>query len=91
MSNVIQFLESMGRNPGITRLSAADYAATVALLDIGDAERQSLLSCDQSSINDLLGGRVKMFHTIFPAEEEEQKDDDQREHEEPIETPPESE
>lgn len=91
MSNVIQFLESMGRNPGIPRLSVADYAATVALLDVGDAERQSLLSRDHSSLNDLLGGRVKMFHTIFPAEEEEQKDDERHEHEEPIEAPPESE
>lgn len=91
MSNVIPFLEAMGRNPGMTRLSAADFAATVALLEIGDAERQSLLLRDHSSLNDLLGGRAKMVCMVWsPEEQPVRKDDDQPDEEQPV-TPPESE
>lgn len=92
MSNVIQFLETLGSNPALARRSAAEYAATVASLDVGDAERQSLLVRDHAALSDLLGGRAKMLCSIFPSEHEEQKDDNQREHEEPLQdTPPESE
>ncbi|MGH8076817.1 MAG: hypothetical protein ACREPE_05765 [Lysobacter sp.] len=76
MSNVIEFLESLGNKPA---LSTGEYIASVALLDIGEAERQSLLLRDQSSLNDLLGGRTKMLHSIFPAQEEEQEVEEQRE------------
>ena len=64
MSNVIQFLEAMGRNPVIHGASAADYAATVALLEIDGAQQQALLDRDPAALNDLLDGRRRMMFYI---------------------------
>lgn len=87
MSNVIQFLESLGRNPA-NDLSPADYAAAVAVLDIDDTQRQALLDRDHAALNDLLGGRAKVYCLVAPAENEPQddqqeSDDDGKEKEEP--------
>lgn len=79
MSNVIQFLEAMGRNPGIHGLSASDYAATVASLEIDGAQRQALLDRDHAALNDLLDGRPKMMfyiNTPSPDDHEVIPDDD---------------
>lgn len=66
MSNVIQFLEALGSNPAMTKLSAAQYAATVATVDADDMQRQALLNRDHAALNDLLGGRAEMRCVIFP-------------------------
>lgn len=57
MSNAIQFLEAMGSKPV---LSAVEYTATIAALDVDGAQRQALLDRDQAALNDLLGGRAMM-------------------------------
>ena len=65
MSNVIRFLESMGtRQP-----SAADYADSVADLDIGAQQRKALLDRDHSALSYLLGGRAKAFCSVFAEDE----------------------
>lgn len=69
MSNVIQFLESVGRAP----LSAAEYAATVASLDVEAMQKQALLNCDHAALNGLLGGRGKVFFGVFAAEEDDEQ------------------
>ncbi|GAB3383613.1 hypothetical protein [Lysobacter fragariae] len=71
MSNVVQFLETLGRNP------ALNYSAAVAALDVEDAERRALLARDQAALNDLLGGRKKVLCALFPAEGDEPKQDEQ--------------
>lgn len=92
MSNVIRFLESMGNDSSFARLSPAEYAATVALLDVGDTEQQALLDRNHVALNDLLGGRHKILCSIFAPDDDEKKDDEHRENEEPDqETPVESE
>ena len=70
MSNAIRFLEAMGRNPRVHGASAADYAASVALLDIDGAQRQALLACDATALNSLLAGQAKMFCIIATPDEE---------------------
>ncbi|MEP6633244.1 MAG: hypothetical protein ABJA62_03465 [Luteimonas sp.] len=70
MSNVIRFLESLGGNPSLTRLSPAQYAAAVASLNLDDAQQQALLDRDAAALNDLLGGRAKMYCTQYPARED---------------------
>lgn len=57
MSNVIQFLESLGSNQA---LSSADYAATVATLDVNDEQRQALLDRNHAGLSDLQQGRSTM-------------------------------
>ena len=79
MSNVIQFLEAMGRNPGVHGLSAADYAASVASLEIDDAHRQALLDRDHAVLRDLVDGRPQMMCYITvpsPDDHETIPDDD---------------
>ncbi len=66
MSNVIQFLESMGRKP----VSAADYAATVAACDINAGQKQALLDRDHAALNDLMGGPKKMVFAVMAADEQ---------------------
>lgn len=76
MSNVIQFLETLGSKPA---LSSADYAATVVALDVDAAQRQTLLRRDPEVLNDLLGGRalMAMFVATPDGGEEPQESPDQ--------------
>jgi hypothetical protein len=66
MSNVIRFLETMGRKP----ISPADYAATVAALEIEAPQRKALLDRDQGALNELLDGRRQLRCAIFAADED---------------------
>ena len=69
MSNVIRFLESMGTR----QVSATDYAASVAALDLDSKHKQALLNRDHASLNDLMGGRANVFFGVFAAEEDEEQ------------------
>lgn len=60
MSNAIQFLEAMGSNAAMSRLSAGDYAAVIAGLDADGSQQRALLERDPIALNGLLGGRAKM-------------------------------
>jgi hypothetical protein len=70
MSNIIRFLETMGSKP----ISPADYAATVAALEVGAPQRKALLDRDHAALNDLLGGRKKLLFAILAADEEQAPD-----------------
>jgi hypothetical protein len=70
MSNVIRFLESVGGTP----VTAADYAASVAALNVEDSERQALLGRDSDALSDLLGGRLKMYCSVVAPNEEDMPD-----------------
>ena len=65
MSNAIRFLEAMGSR----QLSAAEYAATVAALEVDAPQRQALLDRDQTALSALLGGRPKMYCLIVAPNE----------------------
>jgi len=91
MTNVIQFLETLGGNPVARKFSASGYAAAVAELSVDDEQRQALLDRDHAALNELLGGREKMVCMIWPADEPG-RTDDQPSDEQPVEeTPPEKE
>ena len=82
MSSVIQFLASVGSKP----LTAAEYGATVALLDVEDSQRQALFGRDHGALADLLGGRSKMYCMVVAPNEEdepEQAPDDEPEEKQP--------
>lgn len=89
MSNVIRFLEALGSNPALTRLSVADYEAVVASLDADAAQQQALLDRNHSALNDLLGGRAErmMLMQWAPEEQPFRKDDDQPDDDQPGEEP----
>lgn len=90
MSNVIRFLESMGSDPSLARLSPAGYAAAVSALELDDAQRQALQDRDAVTLNALLGGQPKMYCAQFPGREDhpakredDAPDDEPQENEEP--------
>jgi hypothetical protein len=78
MSNVIQFLESMGQNAALGNLSSEEYAVAVKALGVDDVAQHALLNRDHAALNDSLGGRIKMMMMLVPAEDDqgEGKDSD---------------
>jgi hypothetical protein len=80
MSNVVQFLETLARNP--KPLSAEDFAVAVANAELGTASQQALLAKDANALNRVLGGRPMMMCLVAPAENDEPQDDEQPDGEE---------
>lgn len=58
MSNIVQFLETLGASP--KQLSGANYVSAVAASSLDDATREALLARDQDGLNRLMGGRAAM-------------------------------
>jgi hypothetical protein len=89
MSNVIQFLEAMGKDATLSNMSAEEYATAVKALNVDDQAQHALLNRDSTELNNTLGGRVKMMMVLVPAEDDDQgegegkgNDDDQKQEEE---------
>lgn len=78
MSNLIQFLESMGKDAVLADMSQEEYIAAVKALAVDDVAQHALINRDQDALNHLLGGRMKMMMVLVPAEDDdgEGKDDD---------------
>lgn len=72
MSNVIQFLESMGRDASSSRLTAAGYAEVLAKLDVAPEARDALLQRDAAALNALLGGRNQILFALLPVDPDKQ-------------------
>ncbi len=86
MSNVIQFLESMGKDAALGNMSPEQYAATVKALGVDDVAQHALLNRDQNALNNSIGAYKKMMMLLVPAEDDEGegkgKDDDDKKEEE---------
>ncbi|MFC5578963.1 hypothetical protein ACFPOA_13195 [Lysobacter niabensis] len=88
MSNVVQFLEALARNP--KPMSAEDLATAVANAELEPAARQAILSRDPDGLNRVLGGRLNVMCLVVPAENDEPQEGEEREGEPPAEQAPES-
>lgn len=74
MSNVIQFLESIGRGPALT---SCEYEAAVGALDMDEPSRRSLLAMDQPALVHLLNARADMVcYIAIPDDGDGQSPDD---------------
>jgi len=71
MSNVIQFLESMGSDAVMARMSAAEYAEAVGRTDTSEEGRRILLARDRDELGAFLDARIKMYCMIFSPDENE--------------------
>lgn len=71
MSNVIQFLEALGREP----MSSESYANAVRSLDVDDVMREALLRKDHEALSNLLGARHNLMMILVPAEDEPSRDE----------------
>jgi hypothetical protein len=74
MSNVVQFLEALARNP--KPLSAEEFAAVVVGAELEPAAERAVLARDANAINQLLGGRISMMCLIAPAENDEPQEEE---------------
>ena len=63
MSNIVQFLESLGASPD--QLSGANCASAVDAAKLDDAARDALLARDADGLNRLLSGRAAMRCFVF--------------------------
>ncbi|HOZ04909.1 MAG TPA: hypothetical protein PLS60_05905 [Arenimonas sp.] len=72
MSNIIQFLESMGKDAALANMSPEEFTTTVKALGVDDVAEHALLNRDHDALNDLLGGRMKMMMMLVPAEDDDQ-------------------
>ena len=72
MSNVIRFLESLGRDAATTPEA---YARAVRGLDVDPEVRDALLRRDRAALDRLLGARHTVMIVLVPAEDDEPKDE----------------
>ncbi len=88
MSNVIQFLEAMGSNAVMARMSPADYEKAVLALETGETLGASLRFRDSAKLADLLGTRSHMMCMVMaPDDQSEERSPDDAE-ESPIDDEP---
>lgn len=79
MSNVIQFLETMGRDAAFSRLSTPEYAESVARLELDHELRDALARKDVSALKRLLGLSDTLMMLLFrEGEDAPQQDDHQQ-------------
>lgn len=76
MSNVVQFLEALARNP--RPLSPEEFMAAVLDANLDPVISKALLERDVALLGQELGARGTMFCMVFPADNEEPKEDDDR-------------
>jgi hypothetical protein len=69
MSTVIQFLETMGGNAAMARMSTADYLAAVAALDADHSSRRALLARDSGKLVEALNARPFMMCMVVAPDE----------------------
>lgn len=71
VSNVIQFLESMGSNALMARMTMAEYEVAIAGLEVGDEQRMALGMRDQIAVGLSLDVRPSMLCFVFAPDQEE--------------------
>lgn len=81
MSNVIQFLEAVGKDATLGRLSTPEYLEAVSRLTVDHALRDALARKDAVALKRLLGTSDTLMMMLFRKEEDapqedERKDDD---------------
>jgi hypothetical protein len=76
MSNVVQFLEALARNP--KSMSYDEFIAAVAGADLDTAVRKALLERDVAALSKQLSVRNAMFCVVFPADNEQPKEGEEQ-------------
>ncbi|MBL8260986.1 MAG: hypothetical protein JNM58_01075 [Xanthomonadaceae bacterium] len=70
VSNVIQFLEAMGSNSMLARMSSEDFSAMLTKIDAGNATKQSLLNRDAAALASSMDTRPIMFCWVAAPDQE---------------------
>lgn len=83
MSNVISFLEALGQDARLDRLSAPEYVEAVARLDVDGELRDALARKDIVTLKQLLGASDTLMMLLFRKEEEAPQEDERKDDEPP--------
>jgi hypothetical protein len=79
LSNVIDFLEALGRDAAPTPEA---YARAVQGLEVDPEIREALLRRDRAALDRLLGARHNVMIALVPAEDDDDKKDDEKDDDE---------
>lgn len=79
MSNIVQFLEDLGRG---TKMPGSIYATAVEASGLDPQARKSLLARDVQAVSSLLDGRECMVFSLMPAENDAPLEEQEQESEE---------
>lgn len=71
VSNVIQFLESMGSNALMARMTMDEYEVAIAGLEVADEQRIALGMRDRKAVGLSLDVRPSMLCFVFAPDQEE--------------------
>lgn len=74
MTNVVQFLETLARDPN--PMSADQFTAAIARTEMDPSAQKALLERNAEALNKALGGRLKMMCMVVPAENDEPQEDE---------------
>ena len=85
MSNVVQFLEALARNP--KPLFREEFVAAVMRANLDPAIQEALLARDLVALNRVLDARGSMCCIVFLADNEEPKEGEEQPQEDGGETP----
>lgn len=85
MSNVVQFLEALVRNP--KPLSHEEFVVAVMRANLDPAIQEALIGRDVMALNRVLDARGSMCCIVFPADNEEPKEGEEQPQEDGGETP----
>lgn len=85
MSNVVQFLEALARNP--QALSHDEFVAVVMQADLNPAIQAALLGRDVVALRRMMQVTDAMCCLVFPADNEEPKEGEERPQEDGDEVP----
>lgn len=76
MSNVVQFLEALARDP--RPMSHEEFVAAVMRANLDPATSQALIQRDVSALKQQLGALNAAFCVIFPADNEEPQEGEEQ-------------
>jgi hypothetical protein len=75
MSNVIRFLEALGADAGMARMSILEYQAAVAALDLTPESSLALVERDPKRLEADLGARPQMLCVVFAPDNSPNEDE----------------
>lgn len=87
MTNTIRFLESMGANAAMARMSFVEYQAAVEALDLEEDAEVGLLERDASRLAESFSVPDALYCLVFSPSEDEQPESPDQDGETPEETP----
>jgi hypothetical protein len=74
MSNVIEFLDAMGRDAQLRHADAGTLAVALEQAQIDPALRAAVLSGDQQRLESLLGARTNVVCGFAPAQDDDSQE-----------------